>query len=548
MQAGNERKGRTVSAPGVAYGVVLDGKLVHSGGFGTLRVGEDATPAADSIFRIASMSKSFVAATVLLLRDEGVLQLDDPMEQWIPELKGQPLATADAVPPTIRQAMSMNSGLGEDDPWADRLESMSDDAYSALIGSPKTYGRAPGVAYEYSNLGYTLLGKLIQNAAGCSGASAMLEYISMRIIQPLGMKDTAWTDDNLDKTRLATGYVDIDGKWSTHGAEVQTPGAFSALGGIYSTVADLAIWVAGFLDAWPARDEPDSHPLCRASRREMQQVQTAQPIEFTGTVGSISAGGYCFGLTSEEDLVTGRLIGHSGGYPGFGSRMAWHPETKVGVIGLANGRYGGPYATVPSAVAAVVSEVPRQLKVNPHPAIASVRKAVDASLIAGDFMTLEPLLSANVDQDEDLSRRAKAFAALQEVHGTLTPEEGVSAYKPTKCSWYLAGDKGTRLGVTVMINPESPPKIQTLEINTVLEPTDGLKAALFDALPTFYDCELAELVQPIRSMSWVSCDGGRKGSVLLEGARNLSARASIDLDRETAVTFALAAKHESLPA
>ena len=77
--------------------------------------------------------------------------------------------------------------------------------YTALIGSPKTYGRAPGVAYEYSNLGYTLLGRVIQNAAGCNSASATLEYISAAIIQPLGMKDTAWTDDDLDKNRLATG-------------------------------------------------------------------------------------------------------------------------------------------------------------------------------------------------------------------------------------------------------------------------------------------------------------------------------------------------------
>lgn len=304
----------------------------------------------------------------------------------------------------------------------------------------------------------------------------------------------------------------------------------------------------GFLDAWPARAGPDNHPLCRASRREMQQVQTAQPLQFTGTVGSISAGGYCFGLRSEEDLVTGRVIGHSGGYPGFGSRMAWHPESKVGIIGLANGRYGGPYDTVPQAVAAVVAQVPRQLMVEAHPAIASVRKAVDAALIAGDFTALEPMLSANIDQDEDLSRRAQAFAGLSDVHGALTPEAGISAYKPTKCSWYLSGDKGTRLGVTVMINPESPPKIQTLELSTVLEPSDGLKAALSDALPTFYDGELAELVLPIQSTSWVACDGVRTGSVLLEGARNLSARARIDLDKDNTVVFTLLSKHESLAA
>ena len=199
-------------------------------------------------------------------------------------------------------------------------------------------------------------------------------------------------------------------------------------------------------------------------------------------------------------------------------------------------------------VAAVVAEVPRQLTVKAHPSIASVRDAVDAALIAGDFMALKPLLSSNIDQDEDLSRRARDFAGLSDVHGRLTPEDSVSAFKPTKCSWYLSGEKGTRLGVTVMVNPELPPKIQTLQLNTVLAPTDDLKSALSDALPTLYGGELGELVLPIQSASWVACDGARTGAVILKGARHLSVRASIDLDRDDIVTFTLVAKHESLPA
>ena len=107
--------------PGVAYGVVMDGALVHAGGLGTLHVGEQHQPGADSSFRIASMTKSFVAATMLLLRDEGALRLDDTAEHWVPELQGLPLATSDSRPPTLRQLLSMNSGYPEDDPWADRL-------------------------------------------------------------------------------------------------------------------------------------------------------------------------------------------------------------------------------------------------------------------------------------------------------------------------------------------------------------------------------------------------------------------------------------------
>ena len=103
--------------PGLAYGLVMDGKLVHTGGMGTLRVGESATPGPNSIFRIASMTKSFIAATVLLLRDEGLLRLDDLAEEWVPELKGVPLATTDSAPPTVRQLLSMNAGLPEDGDW-----------------------------------------------------------------------------------------------------------------------------------------------------------------------------------------------------------------------------------------------------------------------------------------------------------------------------------------------------------------------------------------------------------------------------------------------
>ena len=123
---------------------------MHSAGLGVLRVGEpDAIPAADSVFRIASMSKSFTAAAIMLLRDDGVLRLDDPIQQWVPELAGMPLPTSDSRPPTVRQLLSMSGGFPEDDPWADRLESMSDDEYTRLAGQPKTFSRAPGMAWEY---------------------------------------------------------------------------------------------------------------------------------------------------------------------------------------------------------------------------------------------------------------------------------------------------------------------------------------------------------------------------------------------------------------
>eukprot|EP01047_Picozoa_sp_COSAG01_P050952 COSAG01_NODE_5201_length_4414_cov_468.710313_5_plen_216_part_00 len=167
---------------------------------------------------------------------------------------------------------------------------------TAFISKPLSYGRPSGVAYEYSNLGFALLGRVISTASG----QAFRDFISQRILVPLGMHDTCWSDlDCADRDRLALGYARIDGDWIAQ--PIQQPGAFSSIGGLYSSVGDLAIWLAGFMDAWDqtrGEDLGSSHPLSMASRREMQQVHTTQPLSL-GAPGvglqRVESGGYCYG-------------------------------------------------------------------------------------------------------------------------------------------------------------------------------------------------------------------------------------------------------------
>jgi CubicO group peptidase (beta-lactamase class C family) len=97
--------------PGVAWGVVRDGALVHAGGAGTTRDGEDRRPNAGSVFRIASMTKSFTASAILLLRDTGLLRLDEPVAAYVPELAGWRLPTGDSDLITVRQLLTMSAGL-----------------------------------------------------------------------------------------------------------------------------------------------------------------------------------------------------------------------------------------------------------------------------------------------------------------------------------------------------------------------------------------------------------------------------------------------------
>ena len=144
--------------PGMAFGVVMGGELVHGAGLGTLRQGEDRTPDVDSVFRIASMTKSFTASTAMLLRDEGLLRFDEPVGTYVPALNDLRGPTADSPPITVRHLLTMASGLPTDDPWGDRLQGMELERFAELLAGGFDGVWAPGTTFEYSNLGYGMLG------------------------------------------------------------------------------------------------------------------------------------------------------------------------------------------------------------------------------------------------------------------------------------------------------------------------------------------------------------------------------------------------------
>ena len=322
--------------PGVAYGVIVDGELVHTRGVGTVKVGTETTPDADTVFRIASMTKSFTAATVLLLRDEGRLQLDDPAAMHVPELQGQRPPVADAPSITIRRLLSMSAGFPGDDPWGDRQQDLDRDAFSEFLEGGQSFAFMPGTAFEYSNLGYAILGRIITNVTG----QEYRDVVRSRVLEPLGMTSTGYEAAAFPAERLATGYARRDD------AFVEEPfagyGAFASMGGLFSTVRDLARWVDGFARAFAPRGE-DEHPLSRASRLEMQQVQRMIDPELTWTsvaeLPTVVAMGYGFGTFVRSDMELGTVVAHSGGYPGFGSHMRWHPASGVGVVVLGNRTY-----------------------------------------------------------------------------------------------------------------------------------------------------------------------------------------------------------------
>ncbi|MBI2809700.1 MAG: beta-lactamase family protein, partial [Candidatus Melainabacteria bacterium] len=303
-------------APSLAYGMTFGGKRI-------------AAHNTTLPFRIASMSKSFTAAAVLLLRDRKKLQLDQPIADLVPELQSLTLPTSDSPAVTVRHLLTMSSGLSTDDPWGDRHLDADHDFMQRLFKDGGYFAEPPGTEFCYSNYGYAILGRAISNASNQS----FQQFISTELWAPLAMHSTSWTP----AAHHATPHRRRDNSAIDDGMPPLGDGGFASMGGIWSTVDDLLIWANFMLNAFPARDGKDDGPLCRASRREMQQISRALKRELTPGLSQRNIfGGYGMGLRLFDDTNLGFLVSHSGGLPGYGSNMIWHPERQFALISLAN--------------------------------------------------------------------------------------------------------------------------------------------------------------------------------------------------------------------
>ena len=480
-------------APGIAYGIVRDGELVHSGGAGDGRLPGDAgagtVPDAGTVFRIASMSKSFTASAILLLRDAGALALDDPAQEYVPELAGWP-GSPEAPRVTIRQLLTMTAGFPTDDPWGDRQQGLPLGDFAALLAGGLSVNWAPGTQFEYSNLGYAILGMVVTAAGGMP----FDEFIRARLLAPLGMTRTGFEATEFTADGLAQGYRRGPSGWEE--VPYDPYGAFAPMGGIFSCVRDLARWVTGFASAFPPGARPqDGHPLAASSRREMQLPQVLIPpgrgYPLPGTLAG-GPGAYGFGLFADEDAALGRVVSHSGGYPGFGSNMRWHPATGTGVIALGNGTYARMNlpaglildALVPRRATYQVALAPGHGA--PWPAtlaareevsrlLSSAAEAAAAGTAVGELFT-EALFTQNVALDRPYAERLGDVALLRDRIGAFTdsPDRAPEHDTPAHCRWFLAGERGT-VQAQIQLTPQKPPRVQSLTL--AIPPAEGAPLA-----------------------------------------------------------------------
>ncbi|MFT3852574.1 MAG: serine hydrolase domain-containing protein [Ilumatobacteraceae bacterium] len=441
------------AAPNLAFGVLAGGGLVD---------GEDV----DTAYRVASCTKSFTAAALLQLRDRGLIDLDAPITDWVPKLR---LIPGDRVP-TLRMLLTMSAGLANDDPWADRQEAMTDDELDATCAGGVRLMWEPGTAFEYSNLGYALLGRVIQVAAG----RPYHDVVTDELLRPLGLTSTAFTPP-AGAAAVATGFERQGDEWVA--LPFSGPGAFSPLGGLFSTVHDLCRWMQWFAGADNGGDggdggDGDRHrddgsgghdvddPLSPASRREMCRGTQAREAE--GAADGVAT--YGFGLVELRHPRHGTLVYHSGGYPGFSAHMRWHPGSGLGIVALENATYAGVSGPAAAALDALLDATLAPPPIVPWPETLAAQDTVVALIRNGwDDRVADELFTTNVAEDRSYERRRAQLAELREQTGALGEVVEASSDTPANRAWTIRGELAG-LRVDISLHPLDPPRVQWLDV------------------------------------------------------------------------------------
>jgi len=301
--------------PGASLLVLRDGEALVRRGYGRSDLEEGIEAGPGTNYRLASVSKQFTAAAILLLAQDGKLTIEDNVRKWLPTLPRE----AGAV--TLRHLLTHTSGLLDyEDLMADPYEGQILDAgVLALLEKERRLYFPPGSAYHYSNSGYALLALVVERASGL----AYPEFLRTRIFQPLGMHHTlAYVAGGPDLPHRAWGYSEVAGDWQR--TDQSSTSAVLGDGGIYSSIDDLARWDAALYD---------DRLLSDASRA----LAFAPHVEVTGAASRTH---YGFGWRIGSDTVW-----HSGETIGFRNVIVRWPRQRLTVILLSNRNGPEPHET-----------------------------------------------------------------------------------------------------------------------------------------------------------------------------------------------------------
>lgn len=299
------------AVPGASVLVVRDGRAVFRRGFGLANLEAKSPAGAATNYRLASMTKQFTAASILLLAEDGRLTLNDPLRKWLPSLP----AAANGI--TIKQLLTHTSGLVdyEDLMPAGTTQQLHDaDVLHLLEAENRTYF-APGTQYRYSNSGYSLLALIV---ARCSGKD-FATFLRERVFRPLKMHNTVAFEQGISTVaNRAYGCSLVNNFWTR--TDQSLTSAVLGDGGIYSSIDDLAKWDAALYDNRLLRADSLRSAFTPATNTDDPAVQ------------------YGFGWR-----ITGESLWHSGETMGFRNVIVRFPAHRLSVVVLTNRDEPEPY-------------------------------------------------------------------------------------------------------------------------------------------------------------------------------------------------------------
>ncbi len=299
------------SDPGCALGVIKDGELIYSKGYGMADLEHGIPINNETIFYIGSVSKQFVTMCILLLEEEEKLDLDAEIQTYLPDFPRY------EAPLTLRHFVHHTSGVRDNlTLWSltgkDYLDYIDDDAIYELIKRQKELNFTPGDRYMYSNSCYFMLSKVVENVSGQS----LREYAQQNIFKPLNMNNTHFHDNHkhIIKNR-AFSYGKTDSGFDNLIMRFDLVGS----GGLYTNVKDMLLWDRNFYDNKLGKGNPD----------------LIKKMHEDGVLNNGESAEYAFALVNGEYRGL-RTVSHSGALAGYRAELMRFPDQNFSVILLGN--------------------------------------------------------------------------------------------------------------------------------------------------------------------------------------------------------------------
>jgi len=320
----------------------------------------------------------------------------------------------------------------------------------------------PGITYEYSNLGYTLLGRVIRVVTG----EPYQSYISSYIFTPLGMTSTVWEYADLPTEVMARGYRYSNGEWSEE--PPLHDGPFGAMGGLISTVSDFARYAIMHLAAWPPGDDQETGPVKRSTLREMHSPSSGVAYNsstlYPGGPDCHVIVAYGYGLRWSVDCMDRKKIYHNGGLPGFGSNWTIMPDYGIGVVSFSNRTYGSTWAVNQEVLDLVIDAMDIRPRATSVTGILQSRMNDLVRILPDwDIEGFEYLFADNFFSDNPREEMKARTAMIFRDAGEILLVKEIFPENNLRGSFVMEGRNGNII-VRFTLTPEPTPRIQALSI------------------------------------------------------------------------------------